>query len=87
MAAKSKPAVKKAVDPAIEGDKPENTGDAPASAYPETARDNGAGTGREAIVADEPAKSFDERTGAGTPPWQNEDGTQNTGEETAEEAK
>lgn len=41
---------------------------------------NGAGDGREPQIAEEPETSFDERTGAGTPPWQNEDGSQNTGE-------
>ena len=73
---------KPAVDPKIEGDQPQNSGDAPASAYPNSdVKDNGAGAGREPQVAKEDAKSFDERTGVGTDPWLNEDGTQNTGAE------
>ncbi len=43
---------------------------------------NGAGEGREPSIQEEPEQSFDERTGAGTPPWQREDGSQDNGSET-----
>lgn len=35
--------------------------------------------GREVTIASEPDTTFDERTGAGTPPWQREDGSQDNG--------
>jgi hypothetical protein len=72
-------------DTAVVGDQPEESGEAPDSAYPDGGiKDNGAGAGREPQIAKEPKKSFDERTGVGTPPWLNKDGSQNTGEVVAE---
>ena len=38
------------------------------------------GGGRKATVQPEPETSFEERTGAGTPPWMKEDGAQDNGE-------
>lgn len=55
---------------------PEETTDTTQEDAPDT---NGAGDGREPQVTEEPAQSFDERTGAGTPPWQREDGSQDNG--------
>lgn len=43
-----------------------------------------AGPNRKPQIAKAPAKNFDERTGAGTPPWQKEDGSQDTGVEDQE---
>lgn len=45
----------------------------------EDTHDNGAGDGREPQIASEPETTFEERTGAGTPPWQKPDGSQDTG--------
>lgn len=49
------------------------------AASEESALAGGAGDGREPQIADEPEEDFDARTGAGTPPWMNEDGSQNNG--------
>lgn len=45
-----------------------------------TVKSGDAGADRKPTVRKEPAQSFDERTGVGTPPWLNEDGTQNRGD-------
>lgn len=68
MAAKQKPEVN------------EEPTTAPEVVEESTVKAGDAGVDRKPTVVKEPAQSFDERTGAGTPPWQNEDGSQNRGE-------
>jgi len=74
--------IKQAIADAKPAETPEEESDAPDSAQvDEEVRDNGAGAGREPQIVDAPETTFDERTGAGTPPWQREDGSQDNGEE------
>lgn len=80
MAKQSKPEVSE--DPTVsEPTAPDTTEpEAQETVAQEEVDTNGAGEGREPQIASEPEKSFEERTGVGTPPWLNPDGTQNTGE-------
>lgn len=68
MAAKQKPKVN------------EEPTTAPEVVEESTVQSGDAGVDRKPTVRKEPKESFDQRTGVGTPPWLNEDGSQNRGD-------
>lgn len=75
MATKPKSEQDKVAAQVREDSKRSNAGDAPFSGDVKSPDEL-----RGQVVGEPVTTSFDERTGAGTPPWLNEDGSQNTGE-------